>query len=227
MWAMPFGGSDGDDVLYDDPRSTEITGGRGNDVLNGGRGGDVYIWNPGDGNDTIVNNGAWGVKNVLRFGPGVSPQDVSLRGEGNDLFVTFGGTGETITVKNWFVDSAGRLNSLEFSDGTVWDQGKIEGLRNKEIKGTDGDDRLEGACVDDILIGGKGDNELRGGGGNDTYVWNPGDGNDVIYNGWNWNTRGVLKFGEGVSPNKIQVNTSGADLVFLIKETGEKITVRS
>lgn len=38
------------------------------------------------------------------------------------------------------------------------------------IDGTDGDDRLKGTSLDDVLIGGV---------GNDTYVWGSGQGNDV------------------------------------------------
>ena len=57
-----FGGETGDpmtggsqaDHLYGMAGNDNLTGGKGDDYLEGGKGNDIYIWNIGDGNDTIV-----------------------------------------------------------------------------------------------------------------------------------------------------------------------------
>lgn len=48
------------------------------------------------------------------------------------------------------------------------------------IQGGAGDDVIEGGAGDDVLTGGLGDDILRGGLGNDIYIFNRGDGHDVI-----------------------------------------------
>ena len=84
------------------------------------------------------------------------------------------------------------------------------------VNGTDGDDRLKGTAINDVLVGGP---------GNDTYVWGSGQGNDVTdeEGGENDVDRLVL---EGLTPDDILVTKmsgSGydADLRIVIKETGE------
>jgi len=56
----------------------------------------------------------------------------------------------------------------------------IVGNGGDEITGTEDKDLILGQETNDILIGGKGDDVLRGGAGKDLYVYNSGDGHDVI-----------------------------------------------
>ena len=84
------------------------------------------------------------------------------------------------------------------------------------INGTDGDDRLQGTAINDVLVGGR---------GNDTYVWGSGQGNDVTdeEGGENDVDRLVL---EGLTPDDILVtkmsgNGYDGDLRIVIRETGE------
>ena len=86
-----------------------------------------------------------------------------------------------------------------------------------------GDDKLYGYAGKDTLNGGKGDDVLEGGEGDDTYVWNPGDGNDILYDGDGSN---VLQVGPGVNPEAVELLRFGNDIVFVMKESGERITVR-
>ena len=84
------------------------------------------------------------------------------------------------------------------------------------VHGTDGEDRLEGTAINDVLVGGL---------GNDTYVWGSGQGNDVTdeEGGENDFDRLVL---EGLTPDDILVTKMAGsgydgDLRIVIKETGE------
>ena len=105
-------------------------------------------------------------------------------------------TGERITVREWRRSGSRMVARIEFADGTVW-QG--ESLDVDTLTGTDGDDALYGQDHrSETLVGGRGNDRLHGGGGSDTYVWNPGDGSDVIEDyAWGQDVN-VLRFGPGV-----------------------------
>jgi len=113
---------------------------------------------------------------------------------------------------------------IEFADGTVW-QG--ESLDVDTLTGTDGDDALYGQDHrSETLVGGRGNDRLHGGGGSDTYVWNPGDGSDVIEDyAWGQDVN-VLRFGPGVAPSDVRVTGRGEDIAFVLG-SGEEITVRN
>ena len=153
-----------------------LVGRRGNDTLRGEFGDDVYVWNPGDGNNVVQN--PYG-DNTLRFGAGVAPENVRVTSDGKDLFLTIGEGGERITVSDWFADGRS-LSSVRFSDGTVWSAKEVESRVDRRILGTNGDDVLNGLPWDDIIVGGKGNNVLRGGAGRDTYEWNDRDRKSVV-----------------------------------------------
>ena len=51
-------GGDGADTLIGGDGNDVVTGGRGNDVASLGAGDDTFVWNPGDGSDT-VEGGSW------------------------------------------------------------------------------------------------------------------------------------------------------------------------
>lgn len=81
-------GGEGDDVLV---------GGVGDDALFGGVGADTYVYNLGDGVDSISDTPGEG--NTLVFGPGVSEQDISL-GLGS-LLVRVGSNGDAIHIEGF------------------------------------------------------------------------------------------------------------------------------
>jgi hypothetical protein len=93
------------------------------------------------------------------------------------------------------------------------------------LAGLGGNDTLDGGLGDDILIGGKGDDALRGGAGSDIYIWNPGDGSDVITDQASGSDANVLKFGAGVNPENVEIRRGGANLILLMKDTRESVTV--
>lgn len=97
--ALPLNGGEGNDVLAGTPFADRIEGGAGEDVLEGGsrldslrgqtawnwpgNGADCFAFNAGDGRDTIVYRDPWlrerqGADRI-DFGPGIRPQDVSIR----------------------------------------------------------------------------------------------------------------------------------------------------
>ncbi|MCL1888468.1 MAG: YchJ family metal-binding protein [Kiritimatiellaeota bacterium] len=178
-------GTDGEDDLGSNSRPvTDETvyyiGGKGDDVITGSAYDDTYVWNLGDGNDVISPNaGGIGNRDILLLGTGVLPDEVYISRIENDLCLVIEKTGERITLRNWYASYTSKLTEVRFSDGTAWTTEQMDAMPSV-YKGTDGDDVLTGGPADDIMRGGKGDDYLDGGVGNDVYVWNLGDGNDVI-----------------------------------------------
>jgi len=154
-------GGDGDDVLIapvtgvhrieGGAGNDEITGGVGGDILDGGSGADIM--RGGRGNDTYYVDNALDVV-------------VELASEGFDkIFASVDyalpDNVEHIALTGAAVSATG--NALRNS---------IEGnAQNNVLDGGEGDDTLSGDLGDDILIGGA---------GSDGYVYEFGDGRDVI-----------------------------------------------
>ena len=212
-------GTDGNDVLTGMNYIGEtLIGGKGDDELRGGGGNDVYVWNLGDGNDRIFNEKQNDREiNVLRFGEGVVPADVTVTAEDNNIVFFIGKTGERVTVEGG--RGSWQHNRVEFADGTVW---KGEDIPVDDIVDVDGKNILLGSWRAERLIGGAGDDLLYGGGGNDTYVWNPGDGNDRIVD---FEGLTILDIGKGVDPKQVLLHRSKTALIVEMRQTGEKITI--
>ena len=96
-----------------------------------------------------------------------------------------------------------------------------DGVANT-LEGKAGNDTLVGASRADLLIGGPGDDTLDGGEGGDRYVFNPGDGVDVISDS---GTQGAdtLVFGPGISPDALSLGTGS--LLIRIGGSGDAVHV--
>ncbi|WP_316163719.1 calcium-binding protein [Bradyrhizobium sp. SZCCHNRI20481] len=102
----------------------------------------------------------------------------------------------------------------------------IAGGGNDMLFGTANDDLLIGGLGSDVLQGGAGDNILVGGVGA-TYVYAPGDGNDVIINGVASLAKptGTLDFGTAYTADNFWFVKSGNDLEIDILGTHQQVTV--
>lgn len=167
----------GDDVLY---------GGEGDDYLNGGDNDDTYVWNIGDGNDSIYELSG---SDILEFGMGIEFTDVRLFREGHDLQVYI--EDEMVRIHYGLYsdtdpnDTTYDVEKILFADDTEIDL-KIDvltftgtsnseyvyGTRNADIlKGLDHSDILYGNDGNDRLYGGAGADVLYGQGGADQFVF--------------------------------------------------------
>jgi len=95
--------------------------------------------------------------------------------------------------------------------------------QNDIIWGNSGDDRIYGYDGDDILIGGPGNDYMDGGRGSDTYVFNKGDGQDIIY-GDNLDT---LKFGKSITKEDLEFSRNANDLVIRIKNSDDSVVFKN
>jgi Ca2+-binding RTX toxin-like protein len=152
-----------------------VLAGTGNDRVSGGSGNDTI--DGGDGNDRLSGN---------------SGNDVILDGAGNDRID--GGSGNDLIIAGNgrdYYDGGSGFDTIDFSAASEaldinLDRNKATGssedtLRNIEsIIGSHYDDVITGSSKEDVLIGGDGDDIIRslegsdiltGGEGNDTFVF--------------------------------------------------------
>ena len=114
---------------------------------------------------------------------------VITNGTANDDKINVATSGSSIVVKGLAaqvtVTGAEPLNdSLVVNGGAgndTIDASKLHaGQVNLTLNGGDGDDKIIGSAGNDVVNGGKGSDLALLGAGNDVFVWNPGDGSDVV-----------------------------------------------
>jgi len=232
--------TDGDDIIYDFYGHDTISGGQGNDVLKGSRGSDTYIYNIGDGHDTVedyvITFGSSGDR--ILFGPGITAADIQvIRSPGsiNDIVLGLSdGTG-SVTLKNQALNNNDWLiDSVQFDNGLQWSPAQIANLfvegqtsaNNDDVYGTAWNDQLAGLGGDDVLRGLSGNDVLNGGAGNDTligadgadiYLYDAETGNDLVQD-YSVSSAGdnVLRFGVGITSTDLIFGTNAADVSDMI-----------
>ena len=246
-WNDTMYGGDGNDLIEGGSGNDTLIGGKGDDTLTGGYDNDTYIFNKGDGADTIIDTSG---QDKIKFGEGIRKEDLSatIQGDGyiKDFVIFFKDSpNDSIVLKNIVNGNridATILKTLEFANGDKIDIRGIEKLfiigtdRDETIRGLedlnsilvgkDGNDELYGQKGNDTLIGGAGNDILYGYNGDDTYIFNKGDGADTIIDTGGSDT---IKFGEGISKKDLSVKiTSGTysdiqNLTISIKGSNDRI----
>lgn len=163
-------GTDSSDALMGNSLSNVLRGLGGNDTLSG-EGGDDYLYG-GDGDDVLIGGQGW---DYMEGGQG---NDVYRDADGSMVIVEAEGGG--IDVLEVSTEGSMRTN-VEIGIVTSATGGAIYGgLQAETLIGNLGADTLIGNEGNDELRGGAGADSLNGGTGNDIFVFNKGDGQDVI-----------------------------------------------
>gem|GEM_PF-2249576 len=145
-------GGTGWDHLYGEDGNDILRGGKGNDELQGGQGDDTYVFNRGDGADTVLDDytatefvpsgmpGGGSYQTVhksagtdrLLFGPGIAVSDIAVQlvagGADQNLIVYVkdpahpGQITDSITLQKWN-DAYDRIETFAFADGTTLNVG--------------------------------------------------------------------------------------------------------
>ena len=222
-------GDDGNDTIAGSAASDTIIGGTGDDNLAGGGGSDTYSWKTGDGNDTIIDSGAGGSFNLLTL-TDVSSNYAALSSNGDDLILTELSTGEKIDLAGQLSSGGiGGLDEIDFSNGVSWGRDEIlDHLNPTQIAGTAGDDVLNGGDGADIITGGAGNDQFQATGDDDVYIWNLGDGDDLISGRSNvFGGADTIRFGTGISAADISVvyDWHAQDQIILHVAQGGSITI--
>lgn len=204
-------GGEGDDYINAGAESDVIDGACGRDFMDGGMGDDTYIFQPGYGNDFIMDSEGL---NTIFFGDGFTATGIkAYRSNWNDLLIRFEGFEDTLTIKNYCINEDARNFNLVFADGTVVGATEkdsplrtIYGTDGSEYMisiysdgitkiGQDGNDQLVGSNGSDYLCGNSGDDRLTASSGND--VLDGGVDNDYLY-GETGNDTYIFKKGYGI-----------------------------
>jgi hypothetical protein len=93
-------------------------GGAGNDTLtdNSTTSNDIYRWGLGQGNDTVSDAGG---ADRIEIAAGVSSSQATLTRSGNNLLVGISSAADVLTVANWYVGAANRIEEIRLADGSV------------------------------------------------------------------------------------------------------------
>jgi Ca2+-binding RTX toxin-like protein len=188
-------GGTGDDVLTGGDGNDRLAGNAGNDTLDGGIGNDTYVFNRGDGFDTIIDtDGTAGNVDILEID--ASRSQVTVNRDDTSLFLAYNGTNDKVKLSNHFSGGANsRIEKVKFNDGSIVYTAALTSIQSQallattflngtsfgdELNGLAGADTLNANAGDDRLVGGTGNDSLFGGPGSDTYVFSWGDGQDTI-----------------------------------------------
>jgi len=214
-------GLGGDDTLYGGSGNDTLIGGAGNDVLNGGSGSDTYVFEVGNGVDTIIDNAGEG--NTLVFGAGVDPASITL--SLGSLLIKTGSGEDAIHIQGFDpnnVQAAPVIESFQFANGTTLSCTQLL-ERGFDIAGTAADDvltgtnitdRISGGAGNDTLDGGAGNDVLMGGAGSDTYIFDAGSDQDIVVEILDPLDMGAVDkvvFGAGVALSDLRAVRSGTD----------------
>lgn len=226
-------GEKGDDIINANAGNDVIYGGIGNDALNGGNGDDTYIWNWGEGLDTIYDTGN---NDTISFGDGITFNDLTFQCVNTDDLKIFvkNDPNQGVIIQDFLNGSLNyKIEELIFRDGSEVHLSEIaltlQQLSTGEtITGTafgdtiyagGGFDTVNAGSGNDTIYGGSGNDYLNGGNGDDTYVYNVGDGLDTIYDYESSSSSGKndkIKFGEGISATDVTLSRKDNNLVITL-----------
>ena len=179
-----------------------LSGGKGNDTLVGGAGADLFIYKNKTGKDVIA---GFSTGDSINIDSSVTIKDAKTK-SGNTVLKFKGGAltvknttefklGDTLYSGGVFVvgDTAKVYGSfkgtIDLADYGVKNFNGSQGKKKLTITGTDsansliggkGKDILNGGAGSDTLWGGKGNDTLTGGAGSDVFIYQAGQGKDVI-----------------------------------------------
>ena len=205
---------------------TDLLNGRGgDDDLNGGADADVFIFEPGFGNDRIEDF-EFGIDVISFNGFGFVDAAGLLAAatftfNGSDTQIAFNGTSDILVVKNVDLTPASTLPEDVFTFNAITAAiggGILNGTSTNDfITGSDQTDEIMAGDGNDVIVGNGnatgGFELLHGGNGNDILIgsderesFNGGDGNDIIHTGDNDPGNGDYTQG---SRGDDQINFSG------------------
>ncbi len=190
-------GGTGRDQMFAGDGDDYLDGGDGADELSGDRGDDTLVG--GDGNDRI--DAGAGQNQV--FGEG--GDDFCQGGEGDDQIS--GGTGADQLFGESGTDHLEGGDQNDLILGGAGDDTLIGDSGSDVLEGGTGSDYLSGGVGDDSLSGGIGDDTLDGGEGRTEYIFNLGDGQDIVLSNAadGAGESDIISMGYGIAPSNIQL----------------------
>jgi plastocyanin len=186
---------------------------------------DTILYSAGYG-DLQVNeqNPSGAEQTVLQFDSSVSEADVSVSEDSNgDVILSLTSTGAQITLEGMANSPDDGVGSVTFSDGTTWTAAQI---LSAEQTGTAGGGALYGGYGQGTLNPAGFVHTIDGGSGDNTILYNAGDGDLTISEAAGLTQQSVLQFGSGISATDITaVGDAAGDLILTVASLGTQITL--
>ena len=225
-------GEASDDYLRGTDVADILKGGRGNDFLDGKYGADTYLFQLGDGGDTISDTGYDNVIDTLIFsGSGLTSTNaiVTRLRFSNDLQINFTGLSDSVVLKDQLYGGIGYSSGIEriqFSNGVSWTEAQI--WNAYLTQGAASDDYLTGTDVADILKGGRGNDFLDGGLGADTYYFQVGEGSDTLSDtGYDNGVDKLVFSGNGLTSSNVRATRNGNDVQLSFGGTSDSVLLKN
>jgi Ca2+-binding RTX toxin-like protein len=204
--AIVFAGTTGSDSIVGTWMADTLSGGAGHDILLG-YGGNDWL-DGGTGDDTMA---------------GGSGNDTYVVDSVGDVVAELANDGTDTVRSSIDYSIRGFFENLTLTGTAINGNG---GPTANVLTGNDSANVLAGNGGNDTLIGGLGNDTLSGGTGDDLFLFNRGDGQDLLamnspmalYND-------VLQFGSGILPTDIDVSVSGSSLVLSLRRTTDRVTI--
>ena len=117
-------GDAGNDTLEGKAGNDTLIGGQGKDSLRGGEGDDVYIFNKGDGEDTVCDVN--GKADEIRLGH--ESIGVVFERVNNDLRVRMPGYIDAVTISSWYSGDNYKIETFKSATGSTITHAQIENL---------------------------------------------------------------------------------------------------
>ena len=128
-------GSKSNDKLYGGTGNDRISGGEGDDLIVGGigddyldgyYGNDAYIFNKGDGSDTVYDANGNDDKIIL----GYNSQDIMFERSGNNLRLRMIGSSDSVTINSWYTNNSNqyKIETFKSATGSTITHTQIENL---------------------------------------------------------------------------------------------------
>ena len=213
----------------------------GNDTVTGGGGNDVFVFNLGDGQDSLRDGGGNLDFDVLEFGAGISESSIIVsQVNGSDVLLSVSGTSDRVLLQSQLLVANGGVDQVVFDDGTTWSRAllleksmlptagndTISGdYLDNTVVGLDGADVLNGRTGNDTIVGGAGNDSLNGGAGNDVFMFSLGDGQDIINDAGAGADINTLKFIGTILQDNVVVSQSatGTDVIISIAGSTDRV----
>jgi len=197
-----IGGDYGANILDTQGLVHEVIGNGGGDTIQYDRGyGTLFI----DENDASATP-----DNKLVFAAGISPSDVTVSLTYQGKFYLDLGGGDVVSFRAPQLYPGSGIESVQFADGTTWTSSQL--LQNVDT-GAPGKISIQGTSLDETFDGRGFTRYIAGGGGNDTYVFNRGDGAETIYDDGYSN---AIAFGADIAPGDVAVSEYNGDLILSV-----------
>ena len=118
-------GGEGADRLWGGSGTDRLWGDQGNDSLLGGKNNDTYIFNLGDGNDTIYDQS--GTDEII-FAADVTKEEITFLKTGSTMKIGYG-TDDQVTMKHYSDSTTGnRIETISLADGSYMTDADINQL---------------------------------------------------------------------------------------------------